>query len=404
MLALADAASQALHSSSRKVEVTSDWPPLNQLAEVLTFLLAHRQPEPPQRDSEPVPESPGLRARLAPRTMCVSVIVSERFVVQAIEGNLSAFGLRQAPVDVHILDLFPSESVLLPRVLALLTQFGRDGQMGARSASTDAPGEHAVDPCRANVARPGRVTQRRGRGGIRRMRADPSSLSLAWYRAGRCRARALLTGDIVTVGRSAENHLVVDVAGVSRQHARLERIPAGWVLRDLGSRNGTTLNGIPCSTPVIVAVGDRMRVGVQELRFDGTASLRRPRTLRRVGMCACLLVMVATMHLAPGAPGADARAAGTHEPPASAGRTTSHDSESVSAAVRGRTERHRRVERTRRQALHALEVNDPLAAIGHFRELYLLLEPDNPEREATASRLTRLGRAWPLDTRKTERP
>ena len=48
---------------------------------------------------------------------------------------------------------------------------------------------------------------------------------------------------------------------VSRLHARLERAGAGWQLQDLGSTNGTRLNGWLVSSPVPVRAGDQVSFG-----------------------------------------------------------------------------------------------------------------------------------------------
>lgn len=50
-------------------------------------------------------------------------------------------------------------------------------------------------------------------------------------------------GSAVTLGRSPECDFVVRNATVSARHAELSRSAQGWSLRDLGSRNGTRVNG-----------------------------------------------------------------------------------------------------------------------------------------------------------------
>ena len=48
---------------------------------------------------------------------------------------------------------------------------------------------------------------------------------------------------------------------VSRIHARLERTPEGWVLKDLSSTNGTRVNGWRVRGQVTVRAGDVVRFG-----------------------------------------------------------------------------------------------------------------------------------------------
>lgn len=52
-----------------------------------------------------------------------------------------------------------------------------------------------------------------------------------------------LVAEATTIGRAGDSDVVIESAGVSRAHARIERIGDGFRLRDLGSSNGTWLNG-----------------------------------------------------------------------------------------------------------------------------------------------------------------
>jgi Domain of unknown function (DUF1707)/Inner membrane component of T3SS, cytoplasmic domain len=64
-----------------------------------------------------------------------------------------------------------------------------------------------------------------------------------------------------TIGRDDGCDLVLGDLSVSRLHARLERDGTGWLLEDLGSTNGTRLNGWRVSGQVPVRPGDQVSFG-----------------------------------------------------------------------------------------------------------------------------------------------
>lgn len=70
-----------------------------------------------------------------------------------------------------------------------------------------------------------------------------------------------LTADEYVLGREPGAGIVIDDPRVSRRHARLCRIPAGYQLEDLHSRNGTFLNSRPVTEPVPLSPGDRINLG-----------------------------------------------------------------------------------------------------------------------------------------------
>lgn len=70
-----------------------------------------------------------------------------------------------------------------------------------------------------------------------------------------------LTQEVITLGRDVTNELVVADAEVSRQHARVSRTPGGFVLEDLGSTNGTFVNGERLSSPRVLNPGDLVGLG-----------------------------------------------------------------------------------------------------------------------------------------------
>ena len=64
-----------------------------------------------------------------------------------------------------------------------------------------------------------------------------------------------------TIGRDPGCDLVIPDISVSRWHARLARGANGWLLTDLGSTNGTRLNGWRVRDAVPVRCGDRVSFG-----------------------------------------------------------------------------------------------------------------------------------------------
>jgi hypothetical protein len=69
-----------------------------------------------------------------------------------------------------------------------------------------------------------------------------------------------------SVGRSQENDLVINDPNVSRRHARISRSDGGFVVEDLGSTNGTLLDGAPIDRERIEG-GDELTFGQSTARF-----------------------------------------------------------------------------------------------------------------------------------------
>jgi hypothetical protein len=70
----------------------------------------------------------------------------------------------------------------------------------------------------------------------------------------------LLTGDVVTAGREPDSDLFLDDVTVSRRHAELRRMAEGWLLRDVGSLNGTYVNRQRIEE-VSLRAGDEVQIG-----------------------------------------------------------------------------------------------------------------------------------------------
>ena len=77
----------------------------------------------------------------------------------------------------------------------------------------------------------------------------------------------------ITIGRSSAADLCfADDNGLSRQHLAIEEEGGSWVLRDLGSKNGTMLNGAKVAGSAALKSGDRITAGRygQETDIDTT--------------------------------------------------------------------------------------------------------------------------------------
>ncbi len=76
------------------------------------------------------------------------------------------------------------------------------------------------------------------------------------------------------IGRQAPASVVLEDDSVSRKHAQVEAMPHGVVLRDLGSANGTTVNGEPVGTEeVVLQPGDVVSFGMVEVVLEQAGGL-----------------------------------------------------------------------------------------------------------------------------------
>jgi Protein of unknown function (DUF3662)/FHA domain len=75
-----------------------------------------------------------------------------------------------------------------------------------------------------------------------------------------------LSSDTVTIGRLAECDVVLKDKGASRKHAQLKRRDGSWTLTDLGSTNGTRLNGQTVQSREL-SDGDTITIGTTVIEF-----------------------------------------------------------------------------------------------------------------------------------------
>jgi pSer/pThr/pTyr-binding forkhead associated (FHA) protein len=72
-----------------------------------------------------------------------------------------------------------------------------------------------------------------------------------------------LEGDQLTIGRDATNDVTINDAEISRRHARLTFQGGKYVLEDLGSTNGTFVNGQRLAGPRVLKAGEVVSFGEQ---------------------------------------------------------------------------------------------------------------------------------------------
>jgi len=85
---------------------------------------------------------------------------------------------------------------------------------------------------------------------------------------GRPLEREFEQGSIL-IGRSSKADLSLPDRSLSREHARLFKSEDGWVVEDLGSRNGTFINGQPVRRPAAVKAGDALTLGSLAVTVGG---------------------------------------------------------------------------------------------------------------------------------------
>jgi len=207
-----------------------------------------------------------LRASDAERDHAVSELRNE-----FAEGRLShdTFMYRmQSALDARhrgqlsglFTDLPPRRPGLMARIRAVLRgePFARQDEPDGLSPGTQrirevpGPGPQGLPWAGSGPARPAAPPPGQAR---------PSGAAPLFFPPGR--------GVRFTIGRTRECDLCLSDLSVSRMHALLVRREDGWVLSDLGSHNGTRLNGWLVREPVPVRPGDRVEFGSMTFIVQG---------------------------------------------------------------------------------------------------------------------------------------
>ena len=79
--------------------------------------------------------------------------------------------------------------------------------------------------------------------------------------------RFVLSPGVNTIGREPKSTVCINDASVSRHHARIVVVQGAATIEDLGSKNGTQLNGTRLTQPARLADGDQIALGAIMLTF-----------------------------------------------------------------------------------------------------------------------------------------
>jgi len=98
--------------------------------------------------------------------------------------------------------------------------------------------------------------------------------------AGPLNGQRWILKDDILVGRDDACHVIIQNRQVSRYHARLVNLPEGVQLEDLGSKNGTHVNGQEIVEPILLQDGDVIQIAFAQqfiyLSSDSTLPLELP--------------------------------------------------------------------------------------------------------------------------------
>jgi hypothetical protein len=107
----------------------------------------------------------------------------------------------------------------------------------------------------------------------------PATAAQGWFltvRNGSLAGKKIVLAGSVRIGRGTQNDVPLPDDAASRNHAVVESTPAGCIVNDLGSTNGTTVNGVRISQPTLLNGGDVVVCGLTELVVEGPPKVQEP--------------------------------------------------------------------------------------------------------------------------------
>jgi pSer/pThr/pTyr-binding forkhead associated (FHA) protein len=91
--------------------------------------------------------------------------------------------------------------------------------------------------------------------------AAPKSLKFSVGDQSKPVETSLQRREAVVIGRGPDCDVLIQDVKASRRHCKLTRSDEGFVLEDLGSKNGTYVNGARISTPMILKASQTFKIG-----------------------------------------------------------------------------------------------------------------------------------------------
>lgn len=162
------------------------------------------------------------------------------------------------------------------KIARLLQEGSTDGRLSketfaARVERALTARSHAeLDDLVADVRQPGPL-RRAAVAAVTWVSILSADIQAAW-RTGRMPVLALpeQPSRPITIGRAPDCDCHVMEPSVSRRHAQLRRVDATWLLRDLGSSNGTRVNGARVTEEIEVRPGDHLSLGGVRYRLGSS--------------------------------------------------------------------------------------------------------------------------------------
>ncbi len=156
------------------------------------------------------------------------------------ERLASYFGAMSGEMEAMIIEYCRMKGYVLPSrptVSFCVSDDLQEGEFEVDALHGDVEESPLLDSC------PRDISPVSGRAIARRERRAPTGLLLVRGVSGGTEIAYRIVSERTSLGRATDNDLVLSDPKVSRHHAEVVRRPEGFVLRDLGSTNGTFVNG-----------------------------------------------------------------------------------------------------------------------------------------------------------------